>query len=87
MTITLRDIRGAVEDYLNDFVTTNVTPVQPDPNSPGTINPNEFGTFKIDFFNATEPKGVPLLNVRHHLTFENEVGAFFEVPNTPPARS
>ena len=65
----LHDIGDAVEDYLNDFVTTNVTPVQPDPDSPGTINPNEFGTFKIDFFNASEPNGVPLLDVRHHLTF------------------
>lgn len=84
MPIKLRDIRTAVEDYLNTSVTTTVTTVQPsDPG--GTMNPKEHGTFDVLVINTGEPDGVPLTNVRLHLTFKkdaagNDIGASFIVP-------
>ena len=90
MPIKLRDIRTAVEDYLNSSVTVTVTDLQPDPTSPGSINPNEHGTFEVLVVNTGEPDGVPLTNVRLHLTFKkdaagNDIGAKFVVPSAAVA--
>jgi hypothetical protein len=90
MTIKLRDIRTAVEDYLNSSVSVTVTELQPDPTSPGTINPNEHGTFEVLVVNTGEPDGVPMTNVRLHLTFKKDsagkdTGAKFIAPATTVA--
>jgi len=87
--IKLRDIRTAVEDYLNSSVPVTVTTVRPsDPG--GTMNPNEHGTFDVLVLNTGEPDGVALTNVRLHLTFKkdsagNDIGAKFLAPATAVA--
>ena len=89
MTIKLRDIRTAVEDYLNTSVGVTVTEVRPS-DLGGTMNPNEHGTFDLVVINTGEPNGVPLTNVRFHLTFKkdaagNDIGAKFLAPTTAVA--
>jgi hypothetical protein len=92
-TVTLGDIRAALQEYLDSEVESEVDPVEPD--SPGSLGlPPETGTFTVRVKNADEPTGVRLVNVRHHLTMEPS-GEFPDPPNrvwflaplTPPARA
>jgi hypothetical protein len=88
MTIQLHDLRQAVLDYLNTVLVTTVQQVQPAPNSPGSINPNEIGTFSVKVDNTgDETTGVPLVNLRHHFTFDSDVGAKFIVSSFGIART
>jgi hypothetical protein len=88
MTIQLHDLNQAVQDYLNTVLVTTVQQVQPAPNSPGSINPNEIGTFSVKVDNTgNDSNGVPLINLRHHFKFDTDVGAEFIVPNFGIART
>src|SRR5262245_54070768 len=88
MTIKLHDLHQAVLDYLNTTLVTTVQQVQPAPNSPGSINPNEIGTFSVKIDNTgDDTNGVPLINLRHHFKFDTDVGAEFIVPNFGIART
>ena len=88
MTIQLHDLRQAVLDYLDTVLVTTVQQVQPAPNSPGSINPNEIGTFRVKIDNTgTDTNGVPLINLRHHFKFATDVGAQFIVPSSGIART
>ena len=88
MTIQLHDLHQAVLDYLNTVLVTTVQQVQPAPNSPGSINPNEIGTFSVKVDNTgNDTNGVPLINLRHHFKFAADVGAEFIVPNFGIART
>jgi hypothetical protein len=88
MTIQLHDLRQAVLDYLGTVLVTTVQQVQPAPNSPGSINPNEIGTFSVKVDNTgTGTTGVPLINLRHHFKFAADVGAEFIVPDFGIART
>jgi hypothetical protein len=88
MTIQLHDLRQAVLDYLDKVLVTTVHEVQPAPNSPGSINPNEIGTFSVKIDNTgDDATGVPLINLRHHFKFDTDVGAQFIVPNFGIART
>src|SRR6478735_4100227 len=70
-TIQLHDLRQAVLEYLNTVLVTTVQQVQPAPNSPGSINPNEIGTFSVKVDNTgDDASGVPLINLRHHFKFD-----------------
>jgi len=88
MPIQLHDLHQAVLDYLNTVLVTTVQPVQPAPNSPGSINPNEIGTFSVKVDNTgNDTNGVPLISLRHHFKFASDVGAQFIVPDFGIART
>jgi len=88
MTIQLHDLHQAVLDYLSTVLVTTVQQVQPAPNSPGTINPNEIATFSVKIDNTgDDTNGVPLINLRHHFKFADDVGAEFIVPDFGIART
>ena len=88
MTIQLHDLHQAVLDYLSTVLVTTVQQVQPAPNSPGTINPNEIATFSVKIDNTgDDTNGVPLINLRHHFKFDSDVGAKFIVPDFGIART
>jgi hypothetical protein len=87
-TIQLHDVRQAVLDYLSTVLVTTVQQVKPAPNSPGSINPNEIGTFSVKVDNTgNDTNGVPLINLRHHFKFATDVGAEFIVPDFGIART
>jgi hypothetical protein len=85
MAIALTELPSAVETYLKNSVTSTVGVVTPD--TPGTMNPNEFGTFQVSVANAPAPTGVRLTSVKHHLRIEPSNRGLLQVPATPPARA
>ncbi len=79
MTIVLRDIRDAWDDYLTTEVATTVSPVVPA--GPATMNPGELGTFLVIVQNAGDPTGVPLVSLRYHFAeMDGAGGAKYVVP-------
>ena len=88
MAIQLHDLHQAVLDYLNTVLVTTEQQVQPAPNTPGSINPNEIGTFSVKVDNTgDDTNGVPLISLRHHFKFDTDVGAEFIVPGFGIART
>jgi hypothetical protein len=93
MPIDLSDIPTAVADYLDNHVTTTVSPMS----SGGTVEAGESGTYSVTVTNAAAPDGVRLVNVRYHLTISPASVAKFSAnggvltaqratinPNDPP---
>jgi hypothetical protein len=82
MAIVLRDIRTAVQNYLDTHVTVTIS--APTPASGVTIQPNETFTFSITGTNSASPDAIRLVNVRYHVSVANPAVAKLVVPATNP---
>jgi hypothetical protein len=82
MTINLRDIPTAVQDYLNTKVTVTISDITP--SSGNTVQPGETFTFKVD---ARNNGGVALNNVHYHVSVEPSTVAMLIVPSTASGKT
>jgi hypothetical protein len=82
MSIVLRDLRAAVQNYLDTHVTVTVSPLTPAVGV--TIQPNEPFTFDVTGTNLSGPDAIKLVNVRYHIWVENPAIAKLVVPTHNP---
>lgn len=82
MTIILRDIRTAVQNYLDTHVTVTISPLSPA--SGNTIQPNEYFTFSVTATNSSAVDAIRLVNVRYYVTVLNPAVGKLVVPDTNP---
>ncbi|WP_088286335.1 hypothetical protein [Kineosporia sp. A_224] len=88
MTVTVQDIASAVGDYIATSVVTTVSDVVV--SGSGVVTPGDTASFSVEVTNAAAPQGVPLIDVRFHLSLEDNVEdqdvAKLLVPASPPSR-
>jgi len=85
MTIVLRDLRTAVQNYLDTKVTVSISALTPAGGT--TIQPNETFTFSVTGTNTAAPDAIRLVNVRYHVKVVNPTVAKLVVPASNPDAS
>jgi len=82
MTVVLRDIRTAVQNYLDTHVAVSISPITP---KTGTVvNKSELFTFTVSVTNSSAADAIRLVKVRYHLHVQTPAVAKLVVPATNP---
>jgi len=82
MAITLRDIRTAVQNYLDTHVGVSISGLTPAGGV--SIQPNEVFTFSVTANNSSAADAIRLVNVRYHIRVLNPAVAKLVVPSSNP---
>src|SRR5690242_6659578 len=80
MPIDLADIPAAVADYLDNQVTTSVSPVVPKRQDQDALTAGQTGSFTVTVTNVGSPDGVRLANVTYHVKISDDSIAQLIVP-------